>query len=87
MPSLYVVGYMFIGALMVSAWVVTCVVTLWGFSQSMANQVARAYETALWPLGDWRIQLVTGACLVLVGAGFSLVALRQAAVSWRKRTA
>jgi len=30
---------------------------------------------------------VTGACLVLVGAGFSLVALRQAAVSWRKRTA
>ena len=83
MPSLYVVGDMFLEALMVSTWVVT----LWGFSQSMANQMARAHETALWPLEDWRSQLVTGACLVLVGTGFSLVALRQAAVSWRKRTA
>jgi hypothetical protein len=60
---------------------------LWGFSPSMAKQMARAHETALWPLGDWRIQLVTGACLVRVGTGFSHVALRQAAVSWNKRTA
>jgi hypothetical protein len=45
-----------------------------GLSQSMANQMARAHQTALRPLGDWRIQLVPGACLVLVGAGFSLVA-------------
>jgi len=54
-PSLYVVGYMFLEALMVCAWVVT----LWSFSPSMANQMARAHETALWPLGGRRIQLLT----------------------------
>ncbi len=76
-------GIALVPALMVCAWVVT----LWGFSQTMATQMARASETALWPLGGRRIQLVTSACLVLVGTGFSFVALRQAAVSWRKRTA
>ena len=82
-PSLYVVGYMLLEARIVSAWVVT----LWGTRQSTANQMARAHEAALWSLGNRRNQLVTGACLVLVGTGFSLVALRQAAVAWRKRTA
>jgi len=80
-PSLYVVGYMLLETLMVSAWVVT----LWGYSQSMAHAMAQAHETTLWPLGDWRIQLVTGAFLVLVGTGFCMVALLQAAVSWRAK--
>jgi hypothetical protein len=80
-PLVYVVGYMVLELLMIGTWVVT----LWGVPQAMAEAMARANETALWTLGDWRIQLVTGALIMLLGTTLAIVALRYAVVSLMQR--
>jgi len=70
----YVVGYMILQMLMLLSWVVT----LWGFSEAAARQMALAHETTLWSFADWRVQLLVGVILGALATGVAVGAIFRA---------
>ncbi len=77
--NLYVVGYLVVELLMVGAWPFV----LWRYSNPMADSMARAHETVLWP-GDWRVQMVVGLSAMTFGTLVAILAMRRALVEGRR---